>query len=165
MKWTEGKTKLICECNSSWQYVLHYCYWLVYNILNFLLFVVFISYSINCSIYGWSAMLQAGRSQVRLPMRILIFFQCTSSFQLQHDHGVYSTSNRNEYQNIFGGKALSTNKADNLTANSQPYRPPQPVMGIALLYGDGVCFLWGTNWTVSTATSSQYLAVNCEPTV
>jgi hypothetical protein len=34
-----------------------------------------------------------------------------------------------------------------------------------LLYGDGVCFLWGTNWTVSTATSSQYLAVNCEPTV
>jgi hypothetical protein len=35
-------------------------------------------------------------------------------------------------------------------------------MGIALPYGDGVCFLWGTNWTVSTATSSQYLAVNCE---
>jgi hypothetical protein len=24
---------------------------------------------------------------------------------------------------------------------SQPYRPPRPVMGIALLYGDGVCFL------------------------
>jgi hypothetical protein len=24
---------------------------------------------------------------------------------------------------------------------SQPYRPPQPVTGIALLYGDGVCFL------------------------
>jgi hypothetical protein len=23
----------------------------------------------------------------------------------------------------------------------QPYRPPRPVMGIALLYGDGVCFL------------------------
>jgi hypothetical protein len=35
----------------------------------------------------------------------------------------------------------------------------------SLLYGDGVCFQWGTNWTVSTATSSQYLAVKCEPIV
>jgi hypothetical protein len=24
---------------------------------------------------------------------------------------------------------------------SQPYRPPRPVTGITLLYGDGVCFL------------------------
>jgi hypothetical protein len=48
---------------------------------------------------------------------------------------------------------------------SQPYRPSRPVTGIALHYGDGVSFLWVTNWTVSTATSSQYLAVNCEPIV
>jgi hypothetical protein len=48
---------------------------------------------------------------------------------------------------------------------SQPYRRPRPVTGIALHYGDGVCFLCGTNWTVSTATSSQYFAVNCEPIV
>jgi hypothetical protein len=32
--------------------------------------------------------------------------------------------------------------------------------GIALLYGDGVYFLVGTIWTVSPATSIQYLAVN-----
>jgi hypothetical protein len=43
---------------------------------------------------------------------------------------------------------------------SQPYRPPRPVTGIALLYGDGVCFLWGTNWTVSTATSSTTYKYN-----
>jgi hypothetical protein len=48
---------------------------------------------------------------------------------------------------------------------SQRYRSPRPVMGIALLFGEGVCFLWGTNWTVSTATSSQYLTVNCYPIV
>jgi hypothetical protein len=48
---------------------------------------------------------------------------------------------------------------------SQPYRSARPVTEISLLYGDGVCFLWGTNWTVSTATSSQYLAGNCEPIV
>jgi hypothetical protein len=47
----------------------------------------------------------------------------------------------------------------------QPYRPPRSVTGIALLYGEGLCFLWGTNWNVSTATSSQYLPINCEPTV
>jgi hypothetical protein len=44
--------------------------------------------------------------------------------------------------------------------HSQPYRPPLPVKGIALRYGDGLYFLWGTNWTISTATSSQYLAVD-----
>jgi hypothetical protein len=34
-----------------------------------------------------------------------------------------------------------------------------------LYFMETECFLWGTNWTVRTATSSQYLAVNCEPIV
>jgi hypothetical protein len=77
---------------------------------------------------------------------------------------------------FLGSKVRPVGRADNLTVSrwcrqcgilniSQPYRPPWPVTRIALLYGDGVCILGGTNWTVSIATSSQYLAVNCEPIV
>jgi hypothetical protein len=51
-------------------------------------------------------------------------------------------------------KVRPVRRADNFATNceqmfrqcgilniSQPYRPPRPVTGIALLYGDGVCFL------------------------
>jgi hypothetical protein len=88
--------------------------------------------------------------------------------------GVSSACNRNESQkyknnNVSGSKvrlvppSLSRLSRQRGSFNiSQHYRP---LTGIALLYGDVVCFLSGTNWTVSTATSIQYLAVNCEPIV
>jgi hypothetical protein len=97
--------------------------------------------------------------------------------------GVYSAHNRNEYQNHANNVAWGVNRGRcvglttlqpsvsrlsrqcGILNISQSYRPPLPVTRIALLYRDWVCFLWGTNWTVSTATSSQYLAVNCEPIV
>jgi hypothetical protein len=120
--------------------------------------------------------------RVRDPMRWVIFL-IYLIFPAALGLEVYSASNRNEYQTqkkkCFWG--LECDRCRRLTTLSpsvsrwsrqcgilnisQPYRPPWPVTGIALLYGDGVRFLWGTDWTVSTATSSQYLAVNCEPTV
>jgi hypothetical protein len=62
------------------------------------------------------------------------------------------------------GRGFNTRWDDFLNI-SQPYRTQKSLTGIVLLYGDGVCFLWGTYWTESTATSSQYLAINCEPIV
>jgi hypothetical protein len=73
---------------------------------------------------------------------------------------------------FLGSKVWWVCSADNLTAicvgsitSHNPIGHHGLIQGIDLLYGDGVCFLWGTNWTLSTATSSQYLAVNCEPIV
>jgi hypothetical protein len=63
------------------------------------------------------------------------------------------------------GHYATNRKVTGSILNELPDGHPLPVTAIALLYGDGVCFLLGTNWTVSTATTSQYLAVNCEPIV
>jgi hypothetical protein len=41
VKWNEGKTMVIRECNVSWHYAFHYCYCLVYRMLNFSLIIIF----------------------------------------------------------------------------------------------------------------------------
>jgi hypothetical protein len=68
---------------------------------------------------------------------------------------------------FLGSRARPVSRNDNLPPSASrlsrqcgilniphPYRSPGPVTGIALLYGDGVCFLWGTNWTVSIQVGS-----------
>jgi hypothetical protein len=76
-KWNEVNTKVICECNSSCP---THCIAVlfVYNMRNFSLIIIFINYSINCSTDGLGAILQAERSEDRLPMRSLIFFSAPS---------------------------------------------------------------------------------------
>jgi hypothetical protein len=63
--------------------------------------IVIVSYE---SVDGWGVMLQAGRSWVQVSMRWLHFFNVrVLNPYSSHGLGVYSTSNRNEYQKIFLG--------------------------------------------------------------
>jgi hypothetical protein len=70
-------------------------------------------------------MLQAGRSRVQVSMRSLDFFSIDLILPAALGPGVYSASNRNEYQELIkyfflGSKARPARKADNLTAVFEP---------------------------------------------
>jgi hypothetical protein len=68
--------------------------------------------------------LQAGRSRVRIPMRLLHFFLIYLILPAALSSGVYSVSNTNEYQKqkkkFLESKVRPAHNADNLTAICEP---------------------------------------------
>jgi hypothetical protein len=119
-KWNEGKVMVKNECNSLWQYVFHYCYCSVYDMLNGLLILMFISYSIDCTIDGWGAMLQAGRSRLRLPMRPLIVFGARNPSRRTMAPGFTQLLTEMRTRRFRGVKRGRRVKVDSLTTISEP---------------------------------------------
>jgi hypothetical protein len=104
------------------------------------------------SVVGWSAMLQAGRSHIRIPMRSLNYFGLPNppnhTVVLGFTQPLTETSTLKGFWGVERGRCVSlTTSLPFVSLFSrqygipniwQPYRPPRPVTGTALCW---LCFL------------------------
>jgi hypothetical protein len=96
-------------------YYYYTCYYILYIIRIFLYSLRF--FVVRSSIFGWGAMIQVGRSRVRIPMRSLDF--CFSLlFPSRRTTAPVSTQPLTEMctRNLSWGKGLPAHKAGSLTA-------------------------------------------------
>jgi hypothetical protein len=74
------------------------------------------------SVVGWGIMLQAGRSRVRFPMRLLYLFYCPNPSSRTRTLGSTQPLTEMSTRNLPVGKGWRAPKADNLTAICEPRR-------------------------------------------
>jgi hypothetical protein len=79
------------------------------------------------SVVNAHTMLRAGRSQETFPMRLLNVFNLPKPYSRNMALGL--------------SQPLVVSRQCGILNIKQPYKPRRPITGIALLYGDGVCFL------------------------